>query len=197
MPGSAGDGVRIKRSVRAGDDVRPVGVDIQAGQEVARRASGLALAEIGPAGDGGSERVCVSSSTACGRAVDRRRAWWSRADALRPGQIRDSNRFDADGGDPRGGCDAGRPGHRTATARATLCAASNAVCWKRMYLLTSGGVSMGDLDLMKPLLERTGDDPLRTHSDEAGQAADVRHGLKWMAACDSFSACPATRSAAW
>lgn len=146
--------VRIRQTVRAGADLRRVGSDVAAGEEVLSVGSLLGPAEIGLLATVGAAQVAVYPRPKV--------AVLSTGDELvdadqspGPGQIRDSN-------------------------RATLCAAIHAVggipvdlgigrdeqahlseriqtgIERADILITTGGVSMGDLDLVKPILERRG-----------------------------------------
>eukprot|EP00976_Prorocentrum_cordatum_P019733 400266-Prorocentrum_minimum.AAC.1 len=68
------------------------------------------------------------------------------------------------------------------TKAALVAKFEQALEWGADILLTSGGVSMGDRDLIKPLLEETGvvfatarQGALWASADEAGQAPHLRH----------------------
>ncbi len=129
----AGTAVRIKRSVRAGDDVRQVGVDVQAGQTLLRAGERLGAAEMGLLATAGMASVSCPSSTACGRAVDRRRVGGAER-TIAAGPDTRQQPLHADGGGPRGGGAAGRPGRRP-RQRGRTCAPRRArTGWKRMYL---------------------------------------------------------------
>ncbi len=146
--------VRIQQPVQAGDDIRPIGVDVDRGQQVLQRGARLGPAEIGLLATVGAAQAIVYPRPTV--------ALLSTGDelvepdqALAPGQIRDSNR---------------------STLRAAVLAAggvpidlgiardTQAELEERIHrglatadiLLTSGGVSMGELDLLKPLLENAG-----------------------------------------
>lgn len=146
--------VQIGRQVQPGDDIRAIGADIDAGETVLPAGIHLGAAEVGLLATVGAAQVQVHPRP--------RVAILSTGDELvepdqatGPGQIRDSNRAMlyaavlAAGGLPLDLGIAGDALHLLeAKIEAGLAAAD--------VLLTSGGVSMGDLDLIKPLLERTG-----------------------------------------
>lgn len=146
--------VTIRSQVRAGDDIRPVGVDVQGGETVLRAGDRLGPAELGLLATVGVAQVPVYP---CPKV-----AVLSTGDelvepheSLGPGQIRDSNRATllaavrANGGDP---IDLGISGDSQAMLEMNLLSGLT----QAEILLTSGGVSMGDLDLIKPLLEHAG-----------------------------------------
>ncbi len=146
--------VRIQARVQPGQDVRPVGVDVAAGQPVLAQGERLGPAELGLLATVGRSQVLVHPRP--------RVAVMSTGDELvepgqplGPGQIWDSNRtmllaaVRQAGGDP---VDLGR----SRDSQAELEAKVQAGLAQADVLLTSGGVSMGDLDLIKPLLEHAG-----------------------------------------
>ena len=146
--------VRIGRQVRTGDDIRKIGADIQPGEAVLQAGVRLGAAEVGLLATVGAAQVHVHPRP--------RVAILSTGDelvepeqAIGPGQIRDSNRsmlyaaVMAAGGVP---LDLGIAGDTPAALQAKLEQGLHAAD----VLLTSGGVSMGELDLIKPLLERAG-----------------------------------------
>jgi gephyrin len=150
----AGDQIHIKKGVRAGDDVRPVGVDVRAGETVLQAGDYLGVAEIGLLATVGVTQAPVYPRP--------RVAVLSTGDELvephqplGPGQIRDSNRamllaaVRASGGEP---VDLGIGGDSQAQLESYVQRGLR----EADILLTSGGVSMGDLDLIKPLLEHAG-----------------------------------------
>lgn len=146
--------VRIKHGVAPGDDVRPVGVDVAPGQIVLHRGDLLGPAELGILATVGTTRVPVHRRPVVG--VLSTGDELVEPDApLAPGQIRDSNRtsllalVEAVGGTS---LDLGIAGDEPD-------ALANAIergLGQADILLTSGGVSMGDSDFVKPLLERAG-----------------------------------------
>ena len=146
--------VRIRQQVQSGDDVRPVGVDVKAGQRVLAAGERLDPAEIGLLATAGIVDVPVYPRPKV--------AVLSTGDELvepgeppGPGQIRDSNRamllaaIGAVGGEP---VDLGISGDTQEALEARV----EQGLEQADILLTSGGVSMGDLDLVKPLLEHAG-----------------------------------------
>jgi len=146
--------VRIRSGVKAGADVRPIGVDVASGEQVLAAGERLGAAEIGLLATVGAAQVRVYPRP--------RVAILSTGDELvepgQPldaGQIYDSNRamlnaaVSAVGGEP---VDLGI----AQDSQAALEARVRQGLQDADILLTSGGVSMGDLDLIKPLLEDAG-----------------------------------------
>ncbi|GAB4543162.1 MAG: molybdopterin molybdotransferase MoeA [Anaerolineae bacterium] len=146
--------VHINSDVRPGDNIRPIGQDIAEGQLVLSRGTALGPPEIGLLAMIGKTQVLAHPAPRVGVM--------STGDELvephqppGPGQIRDANRFSLmsavreAGGVP---IDLGKvtdePGVLQATLERGLRLAD--------ALLTSGGVSMGQLDLVKPYLARHG-----------------------------------------
>ncbi len=146
--------VQIQKGARVGDDVRPVGSDVSAGQTVLTAGDRLGASEIGLLATVGITRVPVYPKP--------RVAVLSTGDELvdpdqtpGPGQIRDSNRamllaaIAANGGEA---VDLGIGGDSQGELERHV----QRGLQEADVLLTSGGVSMGDLDLIKPLLEHAG-----------------------------------------
>ena len=146
--------VTLHRQVRSNAEVRPVAQDIAKGQQVLQAGTCLGPQEIGLLASLGRTsilahprpQVAVLSS---GNEI-------IEPDALPgPGQIRDSNRYTLMAAVQRAGAEAVSLGIGSDTREAlsdkiveglTTCDA----------LVTSGGVSMGKLDLIKPILETIG-----------------------------------------
>jgi gephyrin len=146
--------VRIGRQVRTGDDIRKIGADIRQGEAVLPAGVQLGAAEIGLLATVGAAHVQVHPRP--------RVAILSTGDelvepteAIGAGQIRDSNRamlysaVIAAGGVP---LDLGIASDTATTLQAKI----EQGLASADVLLTSGGVSMGDLDLIKPILEGAG-----------------------------------------
>jgi len=145
---------RIRATVQPGADVRPIGADVSTDQVVLTAGERLGPAEIGLLATVGAVNVAVYPRP--------RVAVLSTGDelvepheSLSPGQIRDSNRamllaaVRNAGGIP---IDLGI-GRDT---RADLAERVQRGLSEADVLLTSGGVSMGELDLLQPLLENAG-----------------------------------------
>ncbi|MEX1021389.1 MAG: gephyrin-like molybdotransferase Glp [Litorilinea sp.] len=146
--------VRIGATVDKGADVRAVGVDVAEGQVVLGRGTRLGPAELGILATVGQAVVPVHRRPVVG-VLSTGDELVEPGAALGPGQIRDSNRaallaaVAALGGEP---LDLGIAGDEADA----LAAALQRGIAQADILLTSGGVSMGDLDLVKPLLARLG-----------------------------------------
>lgn len=140
--------------IQAGANVRPIGQDIEQGQLVLPKGTVLGPAELGLLGTVGKARVSVYRRP--------RVAVMSTGDEIvepyetpRPGQIRDANRFTLMGAVRQAGAepvDLGIVKDKAGSLEAIIergLAQADA-------LLTSGGVSMGQLDLVKPYLASRG-----------------------------------------
>ncbi len=146
--------VRIGVGVKPGADVRPIGYDVAIGEEVLPAGVRLGAAELGLLATVGQAmapvvrqpRVAVLSTGDELADVDAR---------LEPGKIRDSNRITllaavtAAGGEP---LDLGIAPDDQALLEAKV----HQGLAQADIVVTSGGVSMGNLDFIKPLLERAG-----------------------------------------
>lgn len=147
--------VTIRTQVEPGADVRPTGQDIETGQIVLPAGTRLGPAELGLLATVGRTRVRVHPRPRVGVM--------STGDEIvepdqqpGPGQFRDSNRFSlmaavvGAGGEP---VDLGL----APDTREALEAFIRRGLSTNDAVLTSGGVSMGELDLLKPLLEELGE----------------------------------------
>jgi gephyrin len=146
--------VRIGKRVRAGADVRPIGYDVATGEEVLAAGVRLGAAELGLLATVGQATVPVVRQARV--AVLSTGDELTDADAaLQPGKIRDSNRVtllaavSAAGGEA---IDLGIAPDDQAFLQEKL----QLGLQHADVVVTSGGVSMGNLDYIKPLLERAG-----------------------------------------
>lgn len=139
-----------QEQVNPGANIRPVGSDLRQGDPLLRRGQRLGPAELGLLAGQGlvpipvRRRPRVSILSTGDELVDP-------GQALKPGQIRDSNRFSLAAAVIEAGAEVtwlGKAPDELEELRDLLIeriAASDVV-------ITSGGVSMGELDLIKPLL---------------------------------------------
>jgi molybdenum cofactor synthesis domain-containing protein len=144
-----------QEQVRTGANIRPVGVDIRRGTTVLTAGQLIGPAEIGIlAGLGidpvtAARRPRVSVLSTGDELVEP-------AEAPGPGQIRDSNRFSLIAALLEAGAEIVWAGHGP-DKPAELREAMTERIASSDVVITSGGVSMGDLDLIKPLLAELAD----------------------------------------
>ena len=150
-----GDRVRIEVAVAPGTAVRPAGDDLQPGDPVVEPGQVLTPAHLGLLATAGRSAVRVVRRPRVGvlstgdELVD--------GDApLGPGQIRDSNRPTLLALVRQAGFEAVDLG-TAADDEAAITAAIEGAAARCDALVTSGGVSMGDLDYVKVVLDRIGD----------------------------------------
>lgn len=147
--------VRILKPVKRGADVRPIGFDIQAGETVLNAGDRLDATEIGLLATVGATQVTVYRKPIVG-TLSTGDEVIEPSEALAPGQIRDSNRPTLQAA-IEAACATvldlgiGRDDAADLSARVTRGIEECDI------LLTSGGVSMGELDLLKPIFERAGE----------------------------------------
>jgi molybdopterin molybdotransferase len=152
---ASGDSVSVMPLPKAGTNTRSAGEDLRAGQVALKKGQPMRPAEVGMLASLGVGEVAVYRKL--------RVAFFSTGDELvaigtplGPGQIYDSNRYTIHGLLTRLGCDVLDMGVIRDTPedveRAFVSAASSAD-----VVITSGGVSVGEADYVKPILERLGE----------------------------------------
>ncbi len=152
---AGGDAVRIPAGQQKGQNVRLAGADIRRGSAVFRRGQILRPAELGMLASLGIGEVAVFRKL--------RVAFFSTGDELvgignplAAGQIYDSNRYTIHGMLTRLGCevlDLGVVRDDPAAIERAFREASNAAD----VVITSGGVSVGEADFVKQILNRLGE----------------------------------------
>lgn len=155
IQGSQGDShVAIERAVKSGDYIHPVGQDLSVGQPVLPAGTLLGPPELGLLATMGLVRVRVHRRPTV--------AVLSTGDELvepdqplRPGAIRDSNRYALMAAARAAGCEAVSFGMVRDDVRAQEGAIRSALV-DADVVITSGGVSVGTRDLIKSILERLG-----------------------------------------
>ena len=150
----AGGAVEIRRAVRSGEDVRPVGYDIAAGAQVLAAGERLGPAELGLIATVGVTEVLVYPKPRVG-VLSTGDELTPAGAPLAPGHIYDSNGPTLRAAVAWAGAevvDLGIAPDDEASLREVLTGAL-ATC---EVILTSGGVSMGELDLIKKLAAAAG-----------------------------------------
>ncbi|KAK9840649.1 hypothetical protein WJX81_006905 [Elliptochloris bilobata] len=149
--------VRIVKAAKGpGDDVRAVGSDIKAGEVVLQRGDRLGAAEIGLLATVGAAKLQVGGRPRVGVLSTGNELVEPGVQQLAPGQIRDANRAMLAAAAQAAGAlvvDLGIAGDEAGQVEAKFEETINSGV---DVLLTTGGVSMGDKDFIKPLLERRG-----------------------------------------
>jgi molybdopterin molybdotransferase len=148
------DVVTVERAARAGDHIRAAGDDLRPGQVVVDADTVLGPAHVGVLASLGYQRVPVFPRPRVG-VLSTGDELVEGAATLRPGQIRDSNRPTLLALVRQSGFTAVDLG----LARDDEALIESAVCRGLETcdaLVTSGGVSVGDFDYMKSVLDRIG-----------------------------------------
>jgi molybdenum cofactor synthesis domain-containing protein len=148
------DIVLVGRAARAGDHVRSAGEDLAAGQVAFEPFTVLGPGHLGVLASLGCQRVPVFRRARVG-VLSTGDELVDDGTPLRPGQIRDSNRPTLLAMVRQAGCDAVDLG----VARddeAALAEVFERGLGECDALVTSGGVSMGDFDYVKVVLDRMG-----------------------------------------
>lgn len=146
--------VEIETTVSPGADIRPPGQDIGAGERLLVRGTVLGPAEIGLLAAVGMSTAPVFLRPRVGVLSTGDELVEPGAE-LQPGQIYDSNRFSLAAAVTQAGALATSYGIAIDTP-AALAGFFESALAENDVLLTSGGVSMGKLDLLKPLLAERG-----------------------------------------
>jgi molybdopterin molybdotransferase len=150
-----GTAVAIHAEVAPGTHLRRAGDDLRAGSEVFSAGEHLSAAHVGVLASLGVVAPVVFRRPRVG-VISTGDELVEGAVPLRPGQIRDSNRPTLLALLTRAGCDGVDLGiaadDEDAIGSALLAGAETCDA-----LLTSGGVSMGDIDLVRVVLDRLGD----------------------------------------
>ncbi|KAK9788847.1 hypothetical protein WJX73_005383 [Symbiochloris irregularis] len=149
--------VKIKQAARGpGQDVRAVGSDIQEGQVVLKKGTRLNAAEIGLLATVGASRVQVHVAPHVGILSTGDELVEPATESLASGKIRDANRSMLLAAAQQAGARVTDFGIAADTEEAVEAAFAVINAAHVDVLLTTGGVSMGDKDFIKPILERQG-----------------------------------------
>jgi len=151
---ASGDGVLIRRAVNAGDSVRPAGGDVEPGTLVFPKGTVLTPAHIGVLASLGFATVDVVRRARVG-VLSTGDELTPPGEALVPGRIRDSNRPMVLALVAAAGCDPVDLGIARDDEQVITAAIEGAVS-SCDALITSGGVSVGDYDFVKAVLDRLG-----------------------------------------
>ena len=144
----------VRRALSAGDNIHTIGQDIAAGQCVLMRGTTLGAAEIGLLATVGRVRVQVYRRPIVAVLATGDEVYEPDGEVF-PGGVRDSNRYALMAAAREAGCVAVSLGIARDDLSVQRAAILDAVD-RADVLLTSGGVSMGTRDLIKPLLAELG-----------------------------------------
>ncbi len=150
-----GAAVAIEAPAAVGDHVRPAGDDMAAGDEVFAAGDMVTAGHIGVLASIGRSDVLAVPRPRVG-VLSTGDELVEGSEPLQPGQIRDSNRRALLALVAEAGFDAVDLG-LIRDDEAAITAAVSAGAASCDALLTSGGVSMGDIDLVKVVLDRIGE----------------------------------------
>jgi len=152
MDEDGGTMVRIDHAVDAGEAVRHAGEDVRVGDLLAETGTVLTPGHLGVLANQGMDEVCVHPRPRVG-VLSTGDELVSGPGPLAPGQIRDANRHTLLGLVRREGWDAVDLGivGDDEVALAGVLDQAGADCHA---IVTSGGVSVGDLDIVKVVLEK-------------------------------------------
>ncbi|HYO31006.1 MAG TPA: gephyrin-like molybdotransferase Glp, partial [Thermomicrobiales bacterium] len=143
--------VILQEQVAPGENIRAVGSDLRQGDLVLAAGTELGPAELGLVAGVGLVPVPVSARPRVS-VVSTGDELVEPGEPLRPGQIRDSNRFSLVAALVGAGATVVWSGKAPDSERALRTLLEQRL-GESDVVVTSGGVSMGDLDLVKPLLE--------------------------------------------
>ena len=149
-----GSRVEIQLSVPLGNHVRSVGDDLQPGDVVVRAGDELTPGRIGVLRSVGADTVRVRPQPRVG-VLSTGDELVTGSEPLRPGQIRDSNRPTLLAMVAGAGAVPVDLGH-VRDDEAALTAAFTGAAERCDAVLSTGGVSMGDIDLVKVVLDKLG-----------------------------------------
>ena len=145
--------VEVLQEVVPGNNIRPAGEDIQRGQTVLRRGAEIGAWEIGVLATLGWATVPVVRRPRVAilgtgdEVIDI-------GEALQPGKIRNSNSYLLEANVRQAGAEAYRLGVAHDTVESLREKFSEAMTYD--LILTSGGVSVGDFDLVKKIMQEQG-----------------------------------------
>jgi gephyrin len=148
--------VKILRQVRPGEDIREIGSDMAAGQIALPAGHSIGAAEVGILATVGAVEVSVHRKPHVAVLSTGDEVMEPSVSVLTPGKIRDANRAMLLAAAAETGAKVTDLGIAADTAQQVEAALDAALAAGADVVLTTGGVSMGDKDFIKPLLERRG-----------------------------------------
>ena len=151
-----GQRVKIMRQVKVGEDIREVGSDMAAGQLVLSAGHFIGAAEVGILATVGAVKVDVRRKPHVAVLSTGDEVMEPTVEMLTSGKIRDANRAMLLAAAAETGAHVTDLGIAADSAERVEAALDAALAAGADVLLTTGGVSMGDKDFIKPLLESRG-----------------------------------------